>query len=573
MNDLERRLEEMFMSDSRGRRVRKVSVPSRRPSAFRALAYIGGIAVLALALIGTLALVRDQQNNPGASPTASLPAAANTPGPSGTSGASGNPSTTPSGGAVRPDNTHGIITFQNIRTEADPRDLQQPPQFVRNGRSDFSVAVSPDGTRVAMIRTGETGQQLVTFTTARPNDVTIAAIDFSTTGEVASELVWAGDSSEYVVFSVDKRAGATITSSYSALRSYDIAAKKQSEIARITSGLHLVPLAWRFDTHVGGAIEIDAFTGRVASYDVIRDNSLTDRTPTPNLRGGDVQSGPFKTQFSASRDGNRIVAVFAPAVRWWPVDQPGAAKELLADSKGRAEYAEFRPGTGELGVRVLAATVGQGVPPPGHFEIWSLSGQQRVVSPTAGFSRWRVDGTAALDGTNLVDPDSGAVTPLPGATKVVDVVRFTEPVAAPTATAPVAVTSPLGPVSPTAQATIDGRTFRIADAYLWRDFMPISPPDGKPLAASLKIQVDSGAFPVDVTVDRIWVYGPTVWEPALFEVRRSPDAGTPADQIEVFANGGPKWDPGSEVSVDVRLISGGTTRILRVTEVTIQKTS
>jgi len=76
-----------------------------------------------------------------------------------------------------------------------------------------------------------------------------------------------------------------------------------------------------------------------------------------------------------------------------------------------------------------------------------------------------------------------------------------------------------------------------------------------------------------VTVDRIWVYGPAVWEPALFEVRRSPDAGTPADQIEVFANGGPKWDPGSEVSVDVRLVSGGTTRILRVTEVTIQKTS
>ncbi|TMC54578.1 MAG: hypothetical protein E6J19_14275, partial [Chloroflexi bacterium] len=104
MNDLERRLEEMFMSDSRGRRVGKVSVPSRRPSAFRALAYIGGIAVLALALIGTLALVRGQQNNPGAS----LPAAANTPGPSGTTGGSGNPATTPSGGAVRPDNTHGI---------------------------------------------------------------------------------------------------------------------------------------------------------------------------------------------------------------------------------------------------------------------------------------------------------------------------------------------------------------------------------------------------------------------------------------------------------------------------------
>ena len=145
----------------------------------------------------------------------------------------------------------------------------------------------------------------------------------------------------------------------------------------------------------------------------------------PSLRGGDVQSGPSSTQFSASRDGRRVVGVFAPAVRWWPVDQPAAFKELFADSGGRAEYAEFRPGTGELGVRVAGSTTSLGVAPPGHFEIWSLAGPQRVVSPTAGFTRWRVDGTAALDATNLIDPDSGAVTPLPGgAFKIVDVVLF-----------------------------------------------------------------------------------------------------------------------------------------------------
>jgi hypothetical protein len=127
---------------------------------------------------------------------------------------------------------------------------------------------------------------------------------------------------------------------------------------------------------------------------------------------------------TASRDGLRIAAVMAPAVRWWPMDQPSAAKELIADSRGRADFAAFRPGTDELGVSVGAPSVG-GVPPPGHFEIWSLSGQQRVVSATAGFSRWRADGTAAIDGTSLVDPSTGAVTPLPGgAFKIADVVLF-----------------------------------------------------------------------------------------------------------------------------------------------------
>ena len=92
---------------------------------------------------------------------------------------------------------------------------------------------------------------------------------------------------------------------------------------------------------------------------------------------------------------------------------------------GRAEYAEFRPGTSEIGVSVAAAGTGA-VGPPGHFEIWDLvSGKQRVVSPTVGFSRWRSDGSAAISGTTLVDPQTGATTPLPGgAFKIAEVVLF-----------------------------------------------------------------------------------------------------------------------------------------------------
>ena len=81
-----------------------------------------------------------------------------------------------------------------------------------------------------------------------------------------------------------------------------------------------------------------------------------------------------------------------------------------------------------MGVNVgpPCCAAGQGVPPPGHFEIWNVvTGQQRVVSTTVGFALWRVDGTAALVGSTLIDPTTGATAQLPGgAFKVADVVAF-----------------------------------------------------------------------------------------------------------------------------------------------------
>lgn len=384
-------------------------------------------AVVLLVLVAALLLLRpDGGTVPSAtaSPSGSAAGAASpTPNASATASATAAPTATVTSAGVRPDAKHGVITFTNIRTEADPADLQRPPQFARTGTvgTDFKVAVSPDGKRVAMLRSGETGQQLITFTTTKPNDVTMV-LDLSGSSEFAVDIVWAGDGSDYVIFSIDAKSPQTPPATspilYSALRTADLAAKKQSEVARITTGLHLIPVAWRFDTHKGGAIEQDASTGFAVAYDVIRDNTLTDRTVLSGVNSA--------TAVRASRDGTRVLAVAAPVVRWWPVDQPSAAKEVLADlSRGRAEYAEFRPGTTEIGVSVVAASTGP-VGLPGHFEIWDLSsGKQRVVSPTVGFSRWRADGSAAISGTTLVDPETGATTPLPGgAFKIVEVVLF-----------------------------------------------------------------------------------------------------------------------------------------------------
>ena len=387
-------------------------------------AMVGAIAVLAIALIVALSLFRGSRADVPASPSPSGSAAVVASArPSGGPPASGaqpsatTPSATSGTLAIKPDASHGLITFENIRTEADPTGLQQPSQF--SNLNTGSAAVSPDGTRVAMAIGNDGAQRIVTFTTGRPGDVTTAVV-FGGTGEVVRRLVWAGDGQASVLYNAQKETrgqggGDNLSVDYSAIRSVDLASRLVKEITRVSGrSISLVPLAWLPGKQMAAAIEILPL-GPAGDYVLVRGTAV-ERT---SMQGGNLAI------FSASRDGSRIAAAFSPGVRWWPVDQPAAAREILADSKGRAEYAAFRPGSEELGVRVAAASASAGVPPPGHFEIWNVStGKQRVVSPTVGFRLWRVDGSAAIESSQLIDPDTGAVTQLPGTFKLVDVVAF-----------------------------------------------------------------------------------------------------------------------------------------------------
>jgi hypothetical protein len=98
---------------------------------------------------------------------------------------------------------------------------------------------------------------------------------------------------------------------------------------------------------------------------------------------------------------------------------------------------------------------------------------------------------------------------------------------------------------------ISGATVRV-EASLWRDFAPSSPPDGKPLVAILRIQtVDGTPIPPTLTADSAWVYNSAqVWAAAVLEEHLR-SAG--ASFFEVVARNGPKWGPGIEVDVVVRL--------------------
>ena len=86
---------------------------------------------------------------------------------------------------------------------------------------------------------------------------------------------------------------------------------------------------------------------------------------------------------------------------------------------------------------------------------------------------------------------------------------------------------------------------------LWRDFMPISPPDGKPLIAVMQIRTDDGSpVPAGIAADPSWgIYGDEVWS-SFVEPRPRSETGP---IYEVVARNGPKWGPGVSVDVVVRL--------------------
>jgi len=394
--------------------------PQPRRSPLGGLIAIGAVAIAVIAAILVLNVLRPTGEQPAARPSGSASAQISPSVAPSASGVTPTPQVSGATSAIKPDAQHGLITFENIRTEDDPRGLQQPPQFQRSaGAVPFTegIGVSPSGKQVALVRTSQTTQQLITFSTNKPNDVTIV-VDLSGSGELAGGVVWAGDGSATVLLAVHKQSipgpnqAPTV---YSTLRVVDVGTRQVREIARVTNGAYFMPLAWRPDRKIGAALEVAA--GAANSYDLVREG-----TPAPERTPLGVMYGAI----TASRDGLRIAAVMAPAVRWWPMDQPSAAKELIADSRGRAEYAAFRPGSDELGVQVTAPSTAPGVPPPGHFEIWNtITGKQRGFGPSVGFDRWRVDGSAALSGSFLVDPDTGATTQLPGgAFKIADVVLF-----------------------------------------------------------------------------------------------------------------------------------------------------
>ncbi|MEK7123003.1 MAG: hypothetical protein AAB855_04065 [Patescibacteria group bacterium] len=90
------------------------------------------------------------------------------------------------------------------------------------------------------------------------------------------------------------------------------------------------------------------------------------------------------------------------------------------------------------------------------------------------------------------------------------------------------------------------------ETNLWRDFMPISPPDGKPLIAIITVKAHGEtAVPSRIDATRLWaIKGNEIWETTFANEERF----APGDTLEKIGRDGPKWEPGTRVDVVIRVV-------------------
>lgn len=111
-------------------------------------------------------------------------------------------------------------------------------------------------------------------------------------------------------------------------------------------------------------------------------------------------------------------------------------------------------------------------------------------------------------------------------------------------------------------------------AFLWRDFMPSSPPKGRGLKIVVYISTyGSTVLPADLDADSVWViYKDHIWSEKLEHSGKKLPSET-LKEMQKSAGGGPLWDPGVEVTVVIRLIDeGGNTHYVKAAKQIIHRT-
>ncbi len=109
------------------------------------------------------------------------------------------------------------------------------------------------------------------------------------------------------------------------------------------------------------------------------------------------------------------------------------------------------------------------------------------------------------------------------------------------------------------------------DAVLWRDFMPVSPPDGKPLASvNWLIRSDSTSIPEEIIMTRQYV----ILNDSIWIADYENGSPTPSYKIEKVSRNGPKWGPGTFVEIISEINNTKTNRVyfLKLDKVYIGRT-
>ena len=118
--------------------------------------------------------------------------------------------------------------------------------------------------------------------------------------------------------------------------------------------------------------------------------------------------------------------------------------------------------------------------------------------------------------------------------------------------------APLAPPGPEELASVPGAVVLggvtlTLETYLWRDFMPPSPPEGRPLAARLVVRSSDGSsLPSGLVMTTVSVYyqGQTWLSSPVSDPSPNPT------MYVARSSGGPLWGPGVRVNVSVTLVLG-----------------
>jgi hypothetical protein len=108
--------------------------------------------------------------------------------------------------------------------------------------------------------------------------------------------------------------------------------------------------------------------------------------------------------------------------------------------------------------------------------------------------------------------------------------------------------------------------------YMWRDFMPISPPNGKPLIAIVYIEtIDSSEISPAIIADAIYIVNRReVWKSYFSD--EQPAGESKPFRITKIARNGPMWGPGIYVDVVVKLKVNRTIYLLKASRQYIGRT-
>jgi hypothetical protein len=89
------------------------------------------------------------------------------------------------------------------------------------------------------------------------------------------------------------------------------------------------------------------------------------------------------------------------------------------------------------------------------------------------------------------------------------------------------------------------------EAFLWRDFQPISPPNGQPLISiNWLVRADSNAIPSNIKLKLQYVInGDSVWIADYMNDTRS----SPEYKQEKISMNGPKWGPNIYVNIIAKI--------------------